>query len=272
MLVFIAVIPAMNEAKNLSKVICKLPKDSLDLVIPVLNGCTDNSLLVLGKINCPILAPLCFNDTLGIDIPRAVGIIAASEFKVTGVLFLDGDMHRVSTEVLRKLIRAVRDKGTDLALTNCYPYYVNKNLSAVATCLLRIRDNLNRHLNISDRIGSATPSHGPHAISGRLLKSVNPEDFAVPPRLLLRATLAGLKIEVEAETPHSLLGSSLRSTEHCQNIVETIIGDCLEVLQAKDGQPGNRILNGRKYIGYHNHRRWDLLEGFLKGHIKGDCF
>ncbi|MBF7084149.1 glycosyltransferase family 2 protein [Desulfallas sp. Bu1-1] len=269
---FVAVIPAKNEAGSLGKVIAKLPVDLLDLVIPVLNGCTDNSLSVLLKMNCPLLAPLYFAEPLGIDVPRAVGAALARKLRAGGVLFLDGDMQGVDGEILRQLIRAVRDNGTDLALTNCYPAGNYRGLSPEAVRLIEIRKKLNQHLNLLEKIGSATPSHGPHAVSARLLELADPADFAIPPLLLARAARAGLQVAVHAETLHLLLGSSLRSNHHTQKILETITGDCLSALHARNGKPGHRTLDGREYIGYHNERRWDLLESFISDGLTGDYF
>ncbi len=256
---FITVIPAKNEAKTLEKVISNLPFDLLDCIIPVLNGCTDNSLDVLETINCPLLAPLWFTEPLGIDVPRAVGAIEASRLNADGILFIDGDMFGANKEMLTKLVLAVRDQGLDLALTNCYPTITRSDISPAAACLLKVREELNRQLQVFDIIGTATPSHGPHAVSGRLLRLTSPVDFAVPPMLLARASRAGLNIGVAAEITHMLLGSPLRSADHAYKITETIIGDCLSALYAKDGKFGPRTLYGRDYIGYHHERRWDLI-------------
>lgn len=257
---FIAVIPAKNEAKSLAKVIANLPVNQLECIIPVLNGCTDNSLDVLESINCPLLAPLWYAEPLGIDVPRAVGAVEAVRLDADGILFIDGDMFGANEELLAKLVLAVRNQGLDLALTNCYPTYAQYSISPPAARLLKVREELNRHLNLFHIIGTATPSHGPHAVSRRLLRLADPADFAVPPLLLAKAARAGLRVGVAAETSHMYLGSPLRGSHHTDKITETIIGDCLSAMYAKDGQIGNRILGGLEYIGYHQERRWDLIE------------
>lgn len=269
---FVAIIPAKNEAKSLKKVIMKLPLDYIDLIIPVLNGCTDNSFEVLKQLNCPILAPVIFTESLGIDVPRAIGAIISKEMNAEGSLFVDGDMHGVNTEVLTNLIHAVKCRETDLALTNCYPEYINTQLSSTAAGLIEIRKDLNRHLKLLDKINSATPAHGPHAVSRKLHNQATPYDFVVPPLLLTKTAQARLKVEVAAEIPHLLLGSTLRSHEHVNKIAETIIGDCLEALTWKDGRPGNRVKNGKEYIGYNKDRRLDLLKQFETGAIKHNFF
>ncbi|TYO96998.1 glycosyltransferase [Desulfallas thermosapovorans] len=257
---FIAVIPAKNEAKSLGKVIANLPTRYLDCIIPVLNGCTDNSLEVLENLNCPLLAPLWFDEPLGIDVPRAVGAMEATRLGADGILFIDGDMAGASEEMLTRLVLAVQNQGLDLALTNCYPHNARYAIRPPAACLLKLREELNRHLQLFHLIGTATPSHGPHAVSGRLLRLANPTDFAIPPLLLARAARAGLAIGIAAETTHLHLGSPLRGAEHTRKITETIIGDCLSALRAKNDQIGHRMLDGRAYIGYHHERRWDLLK------------
>lgn len=269
----LTVIPAKNEANSLGKVITNLPINGLlQLIIPVLNGCTDNSLDTLRQINCPLLAPLCFDEPLGIDIPRAIGAIEAKQLDAKGVLFIDGDMHRVNSKILTNLILAVQENRLDLALTDCYPSHASQNISPTAMHLLNIRKKLNWHLNLFEKIKSATPSHGPHAISGRLLRLADPTDFAVPPLLLAKAAKAGLRIGVAAQTTHLQLGSPLRSPTHSSKIMETIIGDCLAALHIQNGKPVNRVMNGREYIGYHTERRWDLLEAFSKGNTNTYCF
>lgn len=269
---FLAVVPAKNEAKTLERVVLNIAANSPDLIVPVLNGCTDNSLSVLEKANCPLLAPLCFDEPLGIDVPRAVGALEARRLNAEGVLFVDGDMAGADSNVLGKLLHAVRYNGMDLALTDCYPPYIYHHLSPQASCLLAMRRKLNKKMGILDRIGSSTPSHGPHAVSGRLLRLAEPVDFAIPPLLLAKAALWGFEIGLGAELPHIMLGSPIRSSDHAWNIMETIIGDYLSALQMEHGLPGSRRYNGREYTGYHAYRRWDLLDAFAAGTLTGDCF
>jgi len=269
---FAAVIPVKNEAESLEQVVFNLAANSLDLIIPVLNGCTDNSLSVLEQANCPILAPLCFKEPLGIDVPRAVGALVALRLDAEGVIFVDGDMAGANSTVLGQLLKAVRQKRVDLALTNCYPPYFYRHLSPQASCLLDIRRKLNNELGILHLIGSATPSHGPHAVSGRMLRMTETTDFAIPPLLLVNAARHGLTVRPEAALPHLLLGSPARSGDHAQRIVETIIGDYLTALQMFKGKPESRTFAGHEYIGYHDQRRFDLLDDFASGIITGDCF
>lgn len=268
---FIAVIPAKNEAKGLKKLMARLPLAELDLIVPVLNGCNDNSLALIKAMNCPRLAPLCFKEALGIDVPRAVGAVFARRLGASGVLFVDGDMGGVGMGQLQQLIRAVQQGEADLALTNCYPANQLVDLSLEAGYLIQKRVSLNQHLNLYEKIGSATPSHGPHAVSARLLQIARPTDFAVPPLLLVRAAQGGLQVGVHAEIPHLALGSPWRGNRHAHKILETIIGDYLSALNTHQGLPGARSMAGKEYVGYHNQRRWDLLASFVRGELKGDC-
>ncbi|MCL2336156.1 MAG: glycosyltransferase family 2 protein [Firmicutes bacterium] len=270
---FAAVIPVKNEAARLEQVIINLAAaNSLDLIIPVLNGCTDNSLAILEQVNCPILAPLCFQEPLGIDVPRAIGARAAQRLDAEGVIFVDGDMTGVNSTVLGQLVQAVRQKGVDLALTDCYPPEFDRNLSPPASCLLDIRRKLNNALGVSRIIGSASPSHGPHAVSGRMLRLTEAAYFAIPPLLLVHAARHGLNIRAGTVLPHALLGSPARSSTHALQIAETIAGDYLAALRMFAGKSGDRTFAGHEYIGYHNQRRFDLLADFASGLITGDCF
>lgn len=259
---FVAVIPVKNEAKSLSKVIDNLPVEYLHCIIPVLNGCTDNSIHVLEQLNCPLLAPLYFTEPLGIDVPRAVGAVEAAGMGADGILFIDGDMHGANKKILTELVLAVQEQGLDLALTNCYPTNAKLDISPPAAGLLKVREKLNRSLQIYNIIGTATPSHGPHAVSGKLIQLTSPVDFAIPPMLLAKAARSRLHIGIAAEIMHTQLGSPLRSDDHTSKITETIIGDCLSALHANNGQIGSRCLDGQVYLGYHQERRLDLIGGW----------
>ena len=259
-----AVVPVKNEAASVQKVLCTLLSLPADLIIPVLNGCTDGSAEKVRELREPRIKPLYFSGALGIDLPRAAGAHRAYLAGAQGVLFVDGDMGGEIGDVLHRLADAVTREGTHLALTDCYPPQALAGLSELATRLLSVRLALNRELGLDKDIGTASPSHGPHAVSRTFLERVPVWELAVPPVALALAVKSGLTVRVAATVPHARLGSPRRDAAHCHYIAETIIGDCLEALCVYQNRPRSRFCNHHLYLGYHPTRRFDLLERFLR--------
>lgn len=261
-----AVVPVQNEEARLKKTLETLLAVSSDLIIPVINGSSDNSYNIVSQLRSSRFLPLCFKEPLGIDVPRAVGAKAALDGGATAVLFLDGDMDGNIAADLKELVSRVISGFADMALTNCYPGEYQAGLSSLASRVLNVRRNLNRETGLEQIIGPALPSHGPHAVSRRLLLSVPLRELAVPPVSLVLAAKSGMNICVGATIPHKALGSPEKDPDHSDLIAETIIGDCLEALCVHRGKARNRSQDSQEYNGYHSRRRWDLLDEFLKGH------
>jgi len=256
---FAAVVPARNEEKNIKKVIKTLLKVPVDLIIPVINGCTDNSYQTVLSLNYKQVTPLIFNQPLGIDVPRAVGAKIAYNLGASGVLFVDGDMKGDIIANLRELKTKIEKNETDMALTNCYPT-ARIPISALANRLLKIREQLNKTINLFNKIGTANPAHGPHAVSRRLLASVPFKEFAIPPVTLALAAKEGFIVSTATAVPHPFLGSSRRDFVHAYRIAETIIGDCLEAMCVYKNKKRSRTKDGIKHLGYHLERRLKILE------------
>ena len=183
-----AVIPAQNEGQTIGRLLEELRRLPLNRLIVVLNGSTDNTLTVLGRSPLrPRLDVLQYEEALGIDVPRAVGARYARRLGARAVLFIDGDMTGELADCCGRLLRAVGVYGYDLALTNCYPYMGYR--SHVAKQVLDYREQLNRSLGVFTELGLATPSHGPHCVSARLLNSVSPYSLAIPPLAMAEACL-----------------------------------------------------------------------------------
>ncbi|MEL7564632.1 MAG: glycosyltransferase family 2 protein [Dehalobacterium sp.] len=258
---FAAVVPAQNENIRVKQVIQNLLKLPLDLIIPVINGCQDNTLELCLSLTSPKIYILYSPLSLGIDIPRAVGAHFAYISGAEGVIFIDGDMNMNLTYPLSMLIDSVKS-GTDCALTNCYPYIYSRH--PLAKKVLRYREKLNRKIGLFHELGLASPSHGPHGVSRKLLESIPISTLAVPPVEVAYAKICGLKIDVSAAISHQKLGSREKPFLHTKMIAHTIIGDCLEGLAVLNGTPRHRSDGGFIYDGYHPFRRFDLLEKFLK--------
>ena len=247
-----AVIPAKNESDTIGMVLEQLKCLPIDRIIPVLNGCTDETLEVLA--HHPLrhrLDILQYAEPLGIDVPRAVGALYARRLGARAVLFIDGDMTGRLSGCCARLLAQVA-AGYDLTLTNCYPYMGYR--SHVAKQVLDQRERLNRVLGVFTQLGLATPSHGPHCVSRRLLDTVEAESLAVPPLMLAQAVQKGLRIKVAATLEADQWSSAQRGGRHNSMIAETIIGDCLQAEEYFRGQPMTRSDGHHRYLGYHRQR------------------
>lgn len=253
-----AVVPAQNEEKGIGMVIKSLLNTPVDLIIPVINGCEDNTLSIVRAMKSPRIQPLCFSQALGIDVPRVAGAKYAYDHGAQAILFIDGDMVGNLTKNLVELFAAITSQGVDLALTNCYPkkpYFQ----SSTAKKVLFFRKLLNQQLGLFAKIRYSSPSHGPHAVSRKFLELLPLKELAIPPVTLALAQKYDFNIKVATVIPHRKLGSPIKDSEHCQVVAATIIGDCLEAKNVYLGLPRDRTYQGRQYLGYHAHRRWDLL-------------
>lgn len=257
-----AVIPVRNEAKSIGKVINCLSSASVDIIIPVINGTTDDSLQIIKQIDGGNIFYCYFTEPLGYDIPRAIGATVALKLNSSLSIFIDGDMSGNIKHNIDELIISINKKKLDLALTDCYPNYKPEDISPLAKQILEVRKTLNQQL-LLQHIGTASPSHGPHALSGKFLKMMPLHLFAIPPALLAIASKNNLKVGIGTSIPHSVLGSPLKDSTHSTMISETIIGDCAEALQIYLNQPRHRIWNKIEYTGYNQFRRWDILKQFI---------
>ncbi|OPX82941.1 MAG: hypothetical protein A4E52_01974 [Pelotomaculum sp. PtaB.Bin013] len=147
-----------------------------------------------------------------------------------------------------------------MSLTDCYPDEGKASLSTLASHLLEERRRLNMELGLEEKVGAASPSHGPHAVSRRFLSLVPLKELAIPPVSLALAAKNNLRINIGTIVGHKYLGSPEKNENHARLIAETIIGDCIEASCAFKNKKRSRIRGGIEYIGYHRERRWDLLE------------
>ena len=256
-----AVVPAQNEENRIEIIISQLFNLPLDRIVVVLNGSTDRTSHKVCKLKSPRLDVLFFRESLGIDIPRGVGARYAFFQGAQHVLFVDGDLVGNISSKLRQLLVNSHEKNLDLGLINCYP---KKGAHSWMTRTLNYyRSLLNKEAGLIDKIGVSMPSHGPHLVSRRLLKTIPFKELAIPPVELALASIKGLNVDIGAEIPHNLLGSRIKNFHHNRTIVHTIVGDCLEALCLLQGKPRSRIYNGIEYNGYHHLRRFDLLANFM---------
>ncbi|MDQ7092776.1 glycosyltransferase [Desulfosporosinus sp. PR] len=266
---FAAVIPAKNEEKSILAVLTTVLRLPVDYIILVLNGCTDRTLELTRSIHDARIHILFFSDSLGIDIPRAIGALYAHHLGVDGALFVDGDMSGDIYQNLQALISTV-NSGVDVALTNCYPYITNRQ--KLANLVLKFRAKLNRELDLFKSLGLSTPTHGPHALSRRALQTLPSEAIAIPPLTLYWAKKNDLLIKVATSIPHEGLRSPRKHRSHARLIAETIIGDCLMGITLSQNQSAARSLGKHQLSGYHPERRFDLLQTWQQALKAQDIF
>ncbi|NLZ93115.1 MAG: glycosyltransferase family 2 protein [Firmicutes bacterium] len=262
-----AVVPAQNEEYRLSRVLEHLLAiDLIDKIFVILNGSnqlTKSEAETYYKLHKQNISLVSFREPLGIDVPRAVGANLAFSAGADYVLFIDGDMVGEYEAEVTALLKQTKERQLDLALCDCYPH--NPPLEQYKEALFYYRFLVNKKLGLATQIKIATPSHGPHVISRRMLNIVPWEDYAVPPTLLVHATWHKLKIDLAGSIPHLQLGSSIKDQTHNNLIIETIIGDCLEAICMIHNLPRQRYHEAKMYIGYHSQRRFDLLREFIAG-------
>jgi len=257
-----AVVPVFNEGQRLLSALANLSRiNNLKEVILVVNGADSPTRRVVHSLSNPQVGVIEFTPPLGMDIPRAVGAAVAIERGASRVVFYDGDMIGEFAKELDCLYRCAVDEGLDMALTNCYTYPPLPGTSADQ--MFKFRCLLNESLGIAKTIGGASPSHGPHLLSRKLLLTLPLEELAVPPVFLALAVRNNFRIGVGTVIPHRRLGSSIKDDVHSKKVVETVIGDNLEAMEVFLNKPRKRSWQGRVYIGYHSQRRFDLLAQIL---------
>lgn len=255
------VVPAKNEAGRITTVLQNLGTLPVDHIIVVANGSKDSTMHDILQMRLPKLQIIYFHECLGIDVPRAVGAKMALNLGSDVVLFVDGDMVGTFNENLMELADGVMLKRLDMALTNCYPVPPRHIERHNPTFQWRL--NLNKELGLDNKISLATPAHGPHAVSRRLLETLPLRELAIPPVTLALARKFKLKVDIATIIPHYRLGSSIKNQIHTNKIIDTIVGDCLEAIAAYKDAPRNRQSQNNIYTGYNGERRFDLLDAFL---------
>ncbi|WP_432662512.1 glycosyltransferase family A protein [Wukongibacter baidiensis] len=255
------IVPARNEGEKISRTLDMLLRTNSDMILVVVNGCTDNTLKRVSNIDSDRIQTLYFNKPLGLDVPRSIGALSAYESGASGFIFVDGDMIGNISNNINEIIFDISSNNIDMALTDCYDEtHISSNAAKI---LLSFRRQLNLELGIYDKIAYAIPSHGPHGISKKFIETVGFKSLSTPPVSLALAVKNRLNIKVSTRIPDHVLRSTTKDSLHASRISKTMIGDCIEACSIyQDNQP-RRGFDGIDFLGYHKGRRFDILDLIL---------
>lgn len=259
------VVPAYNEEEKIGLVIANLLKTSTDHIIVIVNGSHDNTLKIANEAAemFPKVKVFNFEEKLGIDVPRAIGAKIALSYGVNAIGFVDGDMTGMFMREMDELLAEVAEERLDLALTNCYEhrnFLYASGKEEVFNEILEWRVRLSRAFRISSKVGVASPLHGPHVISAKLINSMPLDYLAIPPAVLAFAAKNKFKIGIAANIAHYRLESSNRGNDHNRDVRHTIVGDCIYALKLYKGETTDRTYEDREFIGYHNERKFNYIK------------
>ncbi|MCL6456626.1 MAG: glycosyltransferase [Gorillibacterium sp.] len=229
------VIPVMNEARTLTRVILEARRvHPRTEVIVVVNGSRDGSGELSKRTGARVVH---YDQALGHDVGRSVGAYAA---KGSILLFIDGDII-IPAKKLKPFIKAV-ERGADVALNSYSGAVTRKKVHSVV---------LSKHaLNIllsMPHLRGASLTAIPHALSRKAVEEIGGEMLSVPPKAQAAAALAGLNmltvsyVEVGKTNPRKRKGRD--------PLTNLIVGDHLEavhyLLKLSD-QRGGKSDMGRK--------------------------
>lgn len=216
-----AVVCASSEEDSIDAMLNELERLPLREIIVVLNGCRDNSYAL--SRGHRLVTVIYHPEPLGHDVGRSIGARLAG---ADNILFCDGDLV-IQAEDLAPFLYAV-DGDCDVALNdlNGYlPMFVHQD--EVTHC----KSFLNMVLGRSD-LGANSMTAVPHALSGRLLRELNPVHLTVPPKAQVMAILGGYLVKaVHAVDVFSSNRKRRDNVGRGNAVAGMIIGDHAEALQ-----------------------------------------
>lgn len=225
------IITVMNEEETLSSVVAQLQRLSLNEIIIVVNGSSDNSFPLLRSLTQSII--IHYPQALGHDVGRAVGAkVAQSDILV----FLDGDFP-IHAEHLVPFIYAVQG-GMDVALNNISPYLGNFTSRDSVTVM---KEFVNRTMGRQD-LSSNSLTAVPHALSRTAVEAIGYKNLYIPPVAQVIAIQQGLTIgaplSVDVITKNKI---RTKNTGLSNPVANMIIGDHLEALKLAMSTGGQRL-------------------------------
>jgi glycosyltransferase involved in cell wall biosynthesis len=212
------IIPAMNEGKNIARVIAYSRKVHPDTeVIVVVNGSSDHTEQHARRMGAKVIV---YASPLGHDVGRSIG---ASQAKGDIVLFTDADIV-IPTKLLLPFVKGI-ENGLDVALNR---YTGITNTKHVHNVVLA-KHALNVMLHRSDLTGMSMTTI-PHAISRNALRTIGHESLTVPPKALAIAVWTGLKVQGTAYVDVGRPNPRKRKWTKVDPLKKLIVGDHLEAI------------------------------------------
>jgi glycosyltransferase involved in cell wall biosynthesis len=216
-----AIIAASNEEETIGAIIKSAFNAGASQVIVVENGSTDHTLEISKKAGAQVVS---FPYRIGHDTGRAVGVL---NFPSSHYLFLDGDMI-ISSSDLKSLITAVTRDGVDVALNNLSYLINNRSWDEVTWSKYFLNHAMGRKdLDVN------TLTAIPHAISGKAMKLIGPENLAIPTVATVKAVMAGLNVKAIKEIDvisKNKVRNQLHKSSRGNLIEQLIVGDMCQGL------------------------------------------
>ena len=250
------VVPAKNEEVTIATVIKNINLIKPDYIILVASGCTDNTINEAKKLNFDNLKIVEFADALGNNVPRSIGAKIALELNSEVTIFVDGDLTGDINKELGPLVEMVKNQGVDFAIRG-YTCLYPKHIKAMGIFGI-LKAQIANRLGLWDKIGVASTSAVPFAVSKKFLETIPLREMSIPPVALVLAARAGLSIDVNKNIVEIV--NRHRGGGHEEKMFETVIGDLVEALSILEGKERTREYQGEFYIGYHTERCFDLLD------------
>ena len=226
------VLSALNEQEGIGSVLAELERLSVDEIIVIVNGSTDETFDEVRRHSNEVLL-IHYPYRLGHDIGRAIGAKIA---RADAVLFADSDFP-VSAEQLGAFLWSV-EQGVDVALNDLRPlmgrFDEQDSISHVKKWLNLV---LGRH---DLEVNSMTAI--PHALSRKAIEMIGVQHLSVPPKAHAIAIMRGLKVE-SVQTVDVITRNKVRDTNVGPDnpVSQLITGDHIEAVQEIWNQYGDRL-------------------------------